>query len=53
MRRRTVFLFLLAAAAFAAAQAAGSSARPGGERELAARITGIAADAARTDPPSR
>jgi hypothetical protein len=47
MRRHTVFLFLLAAAAFAAAQAAGpSGSGPVGERELAAHITGIAADAA-------
>jgi hypothetical protein len=46
MRRRTIFLFFLAAAAFAAAQAAGPSGSvPVGESELAARITGIAATA--------
>jgi len=43
MRLPPVALFLLATAAFAGAQAAGTSgAGPVGERELAARITGIA-----------
>jgi hypothetical protein len=47
MRFRTVSLFLFAAAVFAAAQTAGSSGSgPVGERELAARITSIAAAAA-------
>ena len=46
MRRRLACLSLLAAAAFAAAQTAGTAASgPAGERELAARITGIAAAA--------
>jgi hypothetical protein len=46
MRRRAVFLFLLAAAACAAAQAAApSGSGPAGESGLAARITGIAATA--------
>jgi hypothetical protein len=44
MRRRLACLSLLAAAAFAAAQTAGPAASgPAGERELATRITGIAA----------